>query len=180
MNKAKEKVLENERRREIYEFVRENPGLHMREIQRRLGIPLTSLEYHLNYLERKKILVQEEDRRYCRYFVEEHTDDEKRVLSALRQKRLREIVLLILDGEVMCFQELSREIEIADSTLSHYLKLLCDNQIVHKERLGAETCYKLVSEDTVLRSLLCYKSSFVDKLVDKVLEAFIDVEIVKK
>ena len=77
-------------------------------------------------------------------------------------------------------EELSKEIEIADSTLSHYLSLLCDNNILSKERIGAETCYKLVSEDTVIRSLLCYKTSFVDKLVDKVLEAFLDVDIVKK
>jgi len=178
--KIKEKVLENEHRRTIYNFVKENPGLHLRELQRRLKIPLSTLEYHLDYLERKEILSLEDDRRYCRYFAEEHTDEEKRLLSALRQKRLREIILLVLSEERVCFKELSREIKIADSTLSHYLGFLAEKEILVKERIGAETCYTVKSEKTVVTSLLCYRTSFVDKLVDNVLALFLDVDYVKK
>ncbi len=175
--KTKEKVLENEHRRAIYEFVKENPGLHMRELQRKLDIPLSTLEYHLDYLERKEILSQEDDRRYCRYFAEELTEAERKLLSALRQKRLREIILLTLSEELLCFKDLSREINIADSTLSHYLGLLCDNNILEREKIGAENCYRVASEATVVRSLLCYKTSFVDKLVDNVLASFIEIEM---
>jgi predicted transcriptional regulator len=178
--KIKEKVLENEHRRTIYNFVKENPGLHMRELQRRLKIPLSTLEYHLDYLERKEILSLEDDRRYCRYFAEEHTHEEKKLLSALRQKRLREIILLVLSEERVCFKELSRETMIADSTLSHYLGFLAEKEILVKERIGAETCYRVKSEKTVVTSLLCYRTSFVDKLVDNVLALFLDVDYVKK
>ena len=178
--KSKEKVLENEQRRKIYNFVKDNPGLHMRELQRRLQIPLTTLEYHLDYLENKDILSLKDDRRYCRYFPEEISEDEKTLLSALRQKRLREIILLVLSEELVCFKELSDEIRIADSTLSHYLKLLSMKEILVKERIGSETCYKVKSEKTVVQSLLCYKESFVDKLVDNVLASFIEVDYVKK
>ncbi|MFC1804067.1 winged helix-turn-helix transcriptional regulator [Thermoproteota archaeon] len=174
--KTRKKVLENEHRRTIYNFVKENPGLHMRELQRRLDIPLSTLEYHLDYLEKKEILSQEDDRRYCRYFAEDHTNEEKKLLSALRQKRLREIILLVLSEEMLCFKELSKEIMIADSTLSHYLGFLAENQILVKERIGAETCYRIKSEKTVVRSLLCYQSSFVDKLVDNVLATFLEFE----
>jgi predicted transcriptional regulator len=61
MNKAKEKVLENEHRREIYNFVKENPGLHMRELQRKLEIPLSTLEYHLDYRKRCYLLFARKD-----------------------------------------------------------------------------------------------------------------------
>lgn len=175
--KAKEKILENDTRRAIYDFVKENPGLHMRELQRKLDIPLSTLEYHLDYLERKEILSEEEDRRYCRYFAEEYSEEERKLLSALRQKRLREIILFILSEELLCFKELSREINIADSTLSQYLMLLCDNEILVKEKIGVENCYHVASEDTVVRSLLCYKTSFMDKLVDNVLASFIEVKM---
>jgi predicted transcriptional regulator len=175
--KTKEKVLENEHRRAIYNFVKENPGLHMREIQRKLEIPLSTLEYHLDYLEKKEILSLKDDRRYCRYFAEDHTEYEKKLLSALRQRRLREIILLILSGELMCFKDLSKEIQVADSTLSYYLKLLSDNEILVKEKIGVESCYRIASEIIVVRMLLCYKTSFVDKLVDNVLASFLDVEL---
>jgi predicted transcriptional regulator len=180
MNKVKRKVLENEHRREIYNFVKENPGLHMRELQRKLDIPLSTLEYHLDYLEKNEILSEEDDRRYCRYFAEDHTEEERTLLSALRQERLREIILLILSEELLCFKNLSNEMLISDSTLSHYLTFLCDKGIIIKEKIGMETCYKVASEDMLVRSLLCYRSSFVDKLVDRVLASFIEVELIKK
>ena len=41
----------------FYNFIKNNPGLHFRELQRRLKFPLTSLEYHLSYMVRKKILL---------------------------------------------------------------------------------------------------------------------------
>ena len=178
--KTLEKVLENEQRRTIYNFVKENPGLHMRELQRRLKIPLSTLEYHLDYLERKEIIFQEDDRRYCRYFAGEHTNEEKKLLSALRQKTLREIILLVLGEEQVCFKELSREMKIADSTLCYYLGFLVEKEILVKERIGAETCYKVKSEKALVKSLLCYRSSFVDKLVDNVLALFQDVDYMKK
>lgn len=178
--KSMEKVLDNEHRRKIYNFVKENPGLHMRELQRKLDIPLSTLEYHLDYLERKDILSREDDRRYCRYFAEEHTGEEKILLSALRQKKQREIILLVLSEELMCFKELANETMIADSTLSHYLRLLCERGILVKERIGAETCYRVKSEKSIVRSLLCYRTSFLDKLVDNVLASFLEVDYVKK
>jgi predicted transcriptional regulator len=178
--KAREKVLENEHRREIYNFVKENPGLHLRELQRRLKMPLSTLEYHLDYLEKKEILALEDDRRYCRYFAEKLTPDDKELLSVLRQKRLLEIILQTLSEEQICFKELSHKIMIADSTLSHYLGILTQKEILIKERIGTETCYKLKSEKRILRSLFCYKSSFVDKLVDKVLSLFLEIDYLKK
>lgn len=179
MMKAKEKVLENEHRRTIYNFVKENPGLHMRELQRQLEIPLSTLEYHLDYLEKKEIVSQEDDRRYCRYFAEDYSTYEKTLLSALRQRRLREIILLVLSEELLCFKDLARDIKIADSTLSHYLRFLSEKEILVREKIGSETCFRIAFEDIVVRSLLCYKSSFVDKLVDNVLSSFLEVEILK-
>jgi predicted transcriptional regulator len=178
--KTKEKLLENDHRKAIYNFVKENPGLHLRELQRRLKIPLSTLEYHLDYLERKKILAVKDDRRYCRYFAEKFTPGDKELLSVLRQKRLLEIILQILSEEQVCFKELAQKIMISDSTLSHYLKVLTQKEILIKERIGTETCYKLKSEKKVLTSLFCYKSSFVDKLVDKVLSLFLEIDYLKK
>ena len=177
--KTREKILENEHRRTIYNFVKDNPGLHMRELQRKLDIPLSTLEYHLDYLEKKDVLSQEDDRRYCRYFADEHSEEEKTLLSALRQKRLREIILLVLSEELICFKELINEISIAESTLSHYLRYLSEREILVRERIGVETCYRLKSEKTVVYSLLCYQTSFVDKLVDNVLNSFLEVNLLK-
>ena len=152
----------------------------MRELQRKLDIPLSTLEYHLDYLERREILSEENDRRYCRYFAVENSVEERVLFSALRQRRLREIILLVLGEGLLCFKELSNEIMIADSTLSYYLNLLCDRDILVREKIGAETCFRVRSEKLVVGSLLCYKESFVDKLVDNVLASLLETEFMKK
>ena len=102
----KEEILENERRREIYKFVEKHPGVHLRELQRRLRMPLASLEYHLNYMTRKKVIYREKDRRYRRYYAKQLDVIDKKILSALRQKRLREIVLIVLSSKKAKYQVL--------------------------------------------------------------------------
>jgi predicted transcriptional regulator len=173
----KEKVLEHEKRREIYEFLKENPGLHMREIQRRLDIPFSTLEYHLDYLEKHEIVDEEEDRRYCRYFAEDLDVFEKKVVSALRQARLREIILVILSESLYCFKDLVEHLSMAHSSLSTYLSHLVKEGILIRKRIGNEVCYRIVNEERVVRALFCYRSSFMDKLIDKALDSFLDINI---
>ena len=69
MGMFKDVILENERRRDIYDFVKKNPGFHMRGLQRQLEMPLASLEYHLDYMVRKNVLLKEIDGRYTRYYA---------------------------------------------------------------------------------------------------------------
>jgi len=63
----KEEILENERRRNIYAIIEANPGIHLRELQRVLNMPLATLEYHLSYMARKKIIFREKIGHYMRY-----------------------------------------------------------------------------------------------------------------
>ena len=95
----RQEILENERRGNIYEFIKKNPGLHLRELQRRLKLPLTSLDYHLEYMVRKKVLLKESSEHYARFYIKQLDDEDKKILHSLRQKRPREIVLIILSKE---------------------------------------------------------------------------------
>jgi predicted transcriptional regulator len=163
----KDEILENENRRKIYDSVEHSPGIHLREIQRILDMPLTTLEYHLSYMVRKKIIYSETDAHYKRYYVKALGEEDKKVISALRQKRLREIVLLTLSNQKAKYQFLAEYLKIPHSTLSFYLKYLVDNGILLKEKIGYETIYTVKDEDKVAKVLIAYKASFLDKLIDK-------------
>ena len=43
-------ILNLENRRKIYNYIRDNPGLHLRELSRRLNIAYYNLDYHIRYL----------------------------------------------------------------------------------------------------------------------------------
>ncbi len=170
----KEEILENENRRKIYEGIEHSPGVHLRELQRILDMPLTTLEYHLSYMVRKKIIYSETDTHYKRYYAKPLGEEDKKVLSALRQKRLREIVLLILSNQKAKYQFMAEYLKIPHSTLSFYLKYLIDNGILLKEKVGYETIYTVKDEDKVVKVLIAYKASFLDKLIDKTVAMWLE------
>lgn len=170
----KEEILENENRRKIYQVVEGTPGIHLRELQRELNMPLTTLEYHLSYMSRKQIIYSEMDAHYKRYYAKSIDKRDKQVLSALRQKRMREIVLLILARGKAKYQFMAEYLKVPHSTLSFYLKYLVEKDILVKDKVGYETIYTVKDEDKVAKVLVAYKTSFLDKLIDKTLATWLE------
>src|SRR4030066_1340154 len=170
----KDEILANENRRKVYSVIETNPGIHMRELQRVLDMPLTTLEYHLTYMEHKKILFSEADSHYRRYYARPLDSEDKKILSALRQKRMREIVFVVLINKKVKYQFLADYLKMPNSTLSFYLKYLVDNMVLAKEKIGYENIYIVQDEDRVARVLIAYKSSFIDKVVDKALNTWME------
>jgi predicted transcriptional regulator len=170
----KDEILENENRRKIYNAIQDSPGIHLRELQRILNMPLTTLEYHLSYMARKKIIYSETDIHYKRYYAKPLDEEDKKVLSALRQRRMREIVLLVLSKGKAKYQFMADYLKVPHSTLSFYLKYLVDNGILVKDKVGYETIYTVKDEDRVTKVLVAYKASFLDKLIDRTLAMWLE------
>lgn len=176
----KDEILENEKRRKIYTVIEANPSIHLRELQRVLNIPLATLEYHLSYMARKKIVHGETVGHHKRYYTKPLDPEDKKVLSALRQKRMREIVLIILANKKVKYQFLLDYFKLPRSTLSFYLKYLVDNSILARDKIGYENLYTVQDEDKVAKVLIAYKSSFLDTLVDKALSTWMETQFRKE
>ena len=163
----KEEILENERRRKIYETIKKNPGFHIRELQRFLDIPLASLQYHLNYLARRNIIIEEKAEHYTRYYCNPLDPEDKKILSVLRHKRLRDIVLIISISKKAKYQFLVDTLNMPTSTVSFYLKCLLENDIIERTKIGYENIYTIKDEDRITKILIAYQSTLLDALVDK-------------
>jgi predicted transcriptional regulator len=175
----KDEILENEKRRRIYALIEASPGVHLRELQRILDIPLTTLEYHLSYMTRKRILFAETADHHKRYYTKPFDPEDKKVLSALRQKRMREIVLVILENGKVKYQLLTERLKLSRSTLSSYLKYLVNRNILAMEKIGYENLYTVRDEDRVTKVLIAYKPSFLDKLVDRALDTWMETHFLE-
>lgn len=176
----KDEILENQNRRRIYALIDESPGIHLRELQRISEIPLTTLEYHISYMIRKKIVFAETQDHHKRYYTKPLDPEDKKVLSALRQKRMREIVLVVLESGKAKYQLLAERLNLSHSTLSSYLKYLVNKNILAKEKIGYENLYTVREEDRVAKVLVAYKPSFLDKLVDTALDTWMETHFLKK
>lgn len=170
----KDEILENEKRRKLYAIIEANPGIHLRELQRIVNMPVATVEYHLEYMHRKKIIYSEASEHVKRYYSKPLDPEDKKILSALRQKKLREIVLVVLSNQKAKYQFLSDCFKLPHSTLSLYLKYLVDREVLDREKIGYENVYTVHDEDRVAKVLVAYRTSFMDTLVDRTLATWME------
>ncbi|MFP4050964.1 MAG: winged helix-turn-helix transcriptional regulator [Thermoplasmata archaeon] len=165
-----EPKIELETRRNIYEVIKEYPGLHMRAIQRKTDYDLNLVKYHLRKLENERIISEIEKGGYKRYFPKESDEikidyEDKKKLSFLRNEKALGIVLFTLKNEKVTHKELKKEFDMAASTLSYHLKKLVKNDILVKKKRE----YKVKESEHISRILLEYKPP------EDIVEGFIDM-----
>lgn len=166
-----EEPLELDVRRRIYNYIAEFPGVHLREIKRSLGISsMGNLEYHLNYLENRGLIVSGRNGQYKRYYVTRPRVMAKKLLSILRQKIPRQIVIYLLLNPESSHREVHSQFNIAQSTFSFHMKKLVEKGVVSRRREGREVFYSVVNRDEVADVLITYRATFLDKVVDNFAE----------
>jgi predicted transcriptional regulator len=170
-NDKDKKVLELQTRREIYELVRKFVGSHFREIERKSNLPSGTVKYHLSYLVKHGLIKEEKDGNKVRYFSKEFKAENKKLLSLLRQKTIRDILLFILTHKDCNHEQIVKAINISPSTVSWHLKKLKDSNIIEFIKKGRKTFYNIiVDKDEIVKLLITYQESFLDSLVDRVIE----------
>ncbi|NPA76072.1 MAG: winged helix-turn-helix transcriptional regulator [Euryarchaeota archaeon] len=154
-------------RRRIYEEIVMNPGLHFRELQKRLNMPTGMLEYHIRVLEREGVIVSKADGKYKRLFANTTmTREERKMMSALRGEVDRKIIIYLLEHGKSKHSDVAQDTGIKVSTLSYHMKKLVKNGILGREEVGRESYYYVLNPDRVAATLIKYRRSFLDSLVD--------------
>jgi len=168
---ARDAVLELEARRRIYDAVVQSPGLHFRELQRRMGSAYGALQYHIEFLVRHGLIVEEKGREYSRYFPANFRNiRERELMSLLRQESIRRVLLLLLENPSSRNKDLVEALGLSASTISWHLGRLLQAGAVVSERKDGEAVFSVSEPDAVTRLLVSYKASFLDKIVDRFVE----------
>lgn len=167
-----EAALVLDARRKIYKTIEQSPGLHFREIQRRTGLAIGSLQYHLGQLEKNNLIRAHKEKKFIRYYaVRQNLVADKNTLSLLRQGSVRKIVIFLLENKSVNNQKLSKALGLSASTISWHMEKLVSTGIVERAKRGRKTFFKLKSRDDVAAILVEHKKSFLDELVDN----FVDI-----
>ncbi|MCK4614213.1 MAG: winged helix-turn-helix transcriptional regulator [Thermoplasmata archaeon] len=170
---AEDITLEN--RRSLYRYIREHPGLHLRGISRDLDMNIGTLRHHIKFLERNRIVVSKKDGNLKVFFAARKLNaDDKRISLLLQQKRLRNIILVIIITPGLTHGEISEKLSIKPSTLSKYVKILHEKKVLYFEKNRNEKRYFVRSEKEIVELLMTYKKSFWDSFVDNMLEIYFE------
>lgn len=168
----REEVLEYETRRKLYQLIERQPGLHLREIERRSGMALGTLRHHLRFLQEHRLVDASEDRNVIRYFatvIAEPAD--RRALAALRQEALRRVLLFVLaQGGAASYQDIAESSGAPPSTLAVYLSQLVERGLLARRSVGRASRYEATDPERTIRLLHRYRASFLDAWVDHLLD----------
>lgn len=157
------KTLELEARKITFEAVRENPGIHLREIDRVLDVPLGTIRYHLRVLEKKELVTSRKEGKYTRYYAKGEIDRyDKDRLAVLRKELPRTIILFLLEYPGSSHKEITEAMAVAPSTISYHLKRLKDDGMIREE-----DGYHVEDEEKIADLLIQYRQTFLDSLVDR-------------
>ncbi len=127
-----EDVLAVKTRRDLFQYVRSNPGFHLREIARALNLSITLADYHLRFLEKNELVSWTMDGEYKRYYPRSQpgdaaarpalSDEQKRILAYLRQPVPFRVLAFLMEREAASHKEILEHVPVSPSTLSHHLK----------------------------------------------------------
>jgi DNA-binding transcriptional ArsR family regulator len=157
-------TLDLKRRREIYEYIAQNSGLHMRDLSRKMNIPFTSLKYHLSYLEKKGLILSREDGKYNRYFVSlEIGEQEKRILNFFRKRTALYILLWFFIAAQCSQKDLSRFLEKNPATIGFYLRNMIRAGIIEQVRIDEGVIHKETLPNTIKRPQVSSEKIYVLK-----------------
>jgi DNA-binding transcriptional ArsR family regulator len=155
-------ILELRKRREIYEFISKNSGLHMRDISRKMNIPFTTLQYHLNYLEKRGYIISKDDGKYIRYYISlEIGEKEKRILNCLRKKTTLHIILWFFIAQQCTQKDLSRFLEKHPATISFHLRNMLNAGIIKQVSIENGVIYKDTLPNVIERSQISSEKIYV-------------------
>lgn len=169
-----EEVLDLERRRMVYQFIRSHPGLHLRAMEKRLPISLGALRYHLDYLGKRNFITNRDDGYRKTYFSARDVYLQDRdLLALLRQRVPRRMILHLMLTTEATFEELRQVIGVSKSTLSFHLRKLTGKGVVAVRRHEGKNIYLVEDREHIAGLLITYRGSFVDAAVDRTLAVWL-------
>ena len=168
-----EQILAVKTRRGLFEFVRRNPGFHLREISRALNLSITLADYHLRFLEKHELVTSEMDGEYKRFYPRSTpgqsderaalTEPERQILAFLRQPVPLRVINLLMERELATHKEILEHMTVSPSTLSHHLKKMQIVGVIERVQLK-ERGYRPAQPKVIARLMATYDLATQDQI----------------
>ena len=87
------------------------------------------LSYYVRKLENNGVIKTQRTPRVSRFFINDMTEEESKVVSRLRQTTPKAILITLLENDKMEFNEIVSSVGKASATVSFYLSKLVNDEI---------------------------------------------------
>ena len=156
-------------RGKILKIINSFPGIRYRDILRLTNLNNGTLSHHLSILEKRSIIKigRIENSNITRYFPASTPSGETLILSYLKIKTTKGIILMLLDtDDGASFGEIVNHIKKAPSTTSWNLKRLVDSKIVGRKRGREVSLFFLLNKELVEKLVGENNKTLLDRSID--------------
>ncbi|HVH14801.1 MAG TPA: winged helix-turn-helix transcriptional regulator [Candidatus Angelobacter sp.] len=146
------------------------PGLHLRELQRQIGLSFSSTRYHVDKLAKDGEIDRVEDSGYSRIYPAGIGQGDRILLSLVRKETDRRILSSFLKENSLSQQRLTDLTKLAKSTVSEHLATLLKLGVVRTKAGGERRIFELTDQAKIYTMLNRYPH-----LLSKATRRFIDL-----
>ena len=151
--------IATENREKICKYISDNPGSHLRKIARDINIRLSTLRYHLDYLEKKQSIICQKQNNLKVYFISgKLKPNEKIIIPLLQIQRYRDILLILIESPGLTSSQIADRLSIGSSSASKYINILEGQKILFFKKIGRSKKYYIDDEKSVVGLLGTYKN----------------------
>ena len=159
----------------ILQFIKQNPGCHLRQIKRELKISMGTLQYHLNLLEKNGKITSDKHSLHRYYFpIGLFQDNEKNVLKILNKETERDILMFIIERKNPTQTEIVDAIQISAPSVNWHISNLIQLSLLREERDGKFKRYVFSGNpDHIISLMKQYHTPIWDRWSGRLAEMFL-------
>ena len=145
-------ALTNPLRKEIYERICEEPGIHLHEVARKTKATLSTIRYHCTLLERSHLIRVMEDKGFKRFFQNggTYSRSEQDLLSCLRSETTSEILRIVMVHPEISRQEIADAIGKSGPSITWHMQRLEEKGLLSIRRDGRSVRYRIDGPTSIL------------------------------
>ncbi|MHA1988049.1 MAG: winged helix-turn-helix transcriptional regulator [Promethearchaeota archaeon] len=137
-------ILQNKKRKQIYNLILENPGIYFNRILNKLQFSNHVVVWHLNVLQKFNFIKKEILENHDVYFSSEFDVKHSQFAYITSKDKSRKIINYLRDNDFgITKTQLSKNLKIHPNTVTKYLKLLDQLNVVVKKKVAKRIIYFL-------------------------------------
>ena len=146
--------------------IKKNPGIRFREVMEKISLSNGVLSYYVRKLENNGVIRTQRTTRVSRFFINDMTEEESKVVSRLRQTTPKAILITLLENDRQEFQEIVSNVGKASATVSFYLSKLVADEIVSYKKVDMKKQYFIVEKQRIANLITEYHPDVIESASD--------------
>lgn len=146
------------------------PGLHLRAVQRLLGLSFSSTRYHVDALQKSGEIVRSQEGGYSRLYSNGISEADKILFSAINSPTDRRILSCMVKKSRISSREISEKTGFAKSTISEHLSRLVEIGIVAEEVVDSQTQHILTNPDRIWAIMSIQNPTMLRRATDRFID----------